>query len=210
MQLSKAKIAVIIGVAAAVLLVVVGAAVSRDFIARTSATTVVFYMLALLGAGCGIGVALSRNILHAAFSLMGALAAVAGIYFMLGADYVAIIQLLIYVGGIMVLILFAVLLTRDITDIRISNLSVSLLAGVPAALLLLGLVVRVIAGTKFPLTATAVAPTVERLGDALLREYLLPFEIASVILLMALVGAMVIARRATKEEAGHDPANPEA
>jgi NADH:ubiquinone oxidoreductase subunit 6 (subunit J) len=61
----------------------------------------------------------------------------------------------------------------------------------------------------FPQTQVAAAPTTMRLGDALLREYLLPFEVASVVLLLALVGAMVIARRAVKEELGADPEHPE-
>lgn len=174
-----------------------------------SVITLVFFLMAALAIGSGLGVALSRNILHSAFSLLGALAGVAGLYFLLGADFVAVIQLLIYVGGILVLILFAVLLTREITDIRVSNLSVSLLAGVPAALLMLGLILQITLLAPFPQTVTTVAPTVHRMGDALLRDYLLPFEIASVILLMALVGAMIIARRAVKEEIGEDPQNPE-
>jgi NADH-quinone oxidoreductase subunit J len=111
-----------------------------------------------------------------------------------------VVQLIVYVGGILVLILFAVLLTREMSDIKISNLSVSLLAGVPAALLVLALLLQVGLRAPFAKSAAAVAPTVHRLGDALLREYLLPFEIASVVLLVALVGAMVIARRAVKEE----------
>jgi NAD(P)H-quinone oxidoreductase subunit 6 len=174
------------------------------------AGTIIFYLLAALTVLSALGVALSRNILHSAFSLLGTLAGVAGLYFMLGADFVAVVQLLVYVGGILVLILFAVLLTRDITDIKVSNLSVSLLAGLPVALLLLGLVLQIALRAPYPKVALASAPTVHRLGDALLREYLLPFEIASVVLLMALVGAMIIARRAVKEEMGADPQNPEA
>lgn len=181
-----------------------------DFLGRVSAVTVVFYLLGGLAVVCGLGVALSRNILHSAFALLGTLAGVAGLYFMLGADFVGVVQLLVYVGGILVLILFAVLLTRDITDIKISNLSVSLLGGVPAALLILGLLVRTLHRAPFDPQATGIAPTTARLGDALLREYLLPFEIASVVLLVALVGAMVIARRAVKEDPGEDQANPEA
>ena len=180
-----------------------------NFLHHISASTIVFYLLATLAVASAVGVALSRNILHSAFSLLGTLAGVAGLYFMLGADFVAVIQLLIYVGGILVLILFAVLLTREITDIKISNLSVSLLAGVPAVLLLLGFVFQIMLHAPFPATVIASAPTVHRLGDALLREYLLPFEIASVILLMALVGAMVIARRAVKEEQGENQQHPE-
>ena len=181
-----------------------------SFFSAISATTVVFYLLAGVAFFCALGVAFSKNILHSAFSLMGTLAAVAGLYFMLGADFLGVIQLLVYVGGIMVLILFAVLLTREISDIKISNLSVSLLGGVPAALLVLGMVIRtLVSGEPFRRVAAASAPTVERMGDALLREYLLPFEIASVVLLAALVGAMVIARRAVKEEVDVATENPE-
>ncbi len=181
-----------------------------QFLSHVSATTVVFYVLAALTVVTALGVALSRNILHSAFSLLGTLAGVAGLYFMLGADFVGVVQLIVYVGGILVLILFAVLLTREITDIRISNLSVSLLAGLPAALLTLALILQVGLRAPFPRATAAVAPTVHRIGDALLRDYLLPFEIASVVLLVALVGAMVIARRAVKEEAAASPENPEA
>jgi len=181
-----------------------------EFIDHVTATTLVFYLLAGITVLSALGVARSRNILHSAFALLGALAGVGGLYFMLGADFVAVVQLLVYVGGILVLILFAVLLTRDITSIKVSNASVSLLAGVPAALLVLGLVLQIVVRAPFKVTEAVTSTTVHRLGDALLREYLLPFEIASVILLMALVGAMVIARRAVKEEVGDDPQNPEA
>jgi NADH-quinone oxidoreductase subunit J len=184
--------------------------VMTEALAPVNATTFAFYLLAGLAVISALGVALSRNILHSAFSLLGALAGVAGLYFMLGADFVAVVQLLVYVGGILVLILFAVLLTRAISDIKISNLSVSLLGGLPAALLILAMVIHTTVKAPIQTTAASAAPTVSRLGDALLREYLLPFEVASVILLMALVGAMVIARRAVKEEAGEDARNPEA
>jgi NADH-quinone oxidoreductase subunit J len=180
-----------------------------DLLRHLSATTLVFYFLAALTVISAFGVALSQNILHSAFSLLGTLAGVAGLYFMLGADFVGVVQLLVYVGGILVLILFAVLLTREITDIKISNLSVSLLGGVPAAILICALVLQIVLRAPIATTAVATAPTVHRLGDALLREYLLPFEVASVVLLMALVGAMVLARRAVKEEEGLDPQNPE-
>jgi NADH:ubiquinone oxidoreductase subunit 6 (subunit J) len=181
-----------------------------DFIAQFNVLTVVFFFMALLAVLSALGVALSKNILHSAFSLLGTLAGVAGLYFLLGADFIGVVQLLVYVGGILVLILFAVLLTREITDIKISNLSVSLLGGIPLALVVLGVTLTVVLRAPFHLTASESAPTVHRLGDALLREYLLPFEIASVVLLMALVGAMVIARRAVKEELGENPENPEA
>jgi len=182
----------------------------NQVLSSISAITFVFYLLAGLTVVTALGVALSRNILHSAFSLLGSLAGVAGLYFMLGADFVAVVQLLVYVGGILVLILFAVLLTRAITDIKISNLSVSLIGALPAALLLLAMIIFTTVKAPLQTTVASAAPTVARLGDALLREYLLPFEVASVVLLMALVGAMIIARRAVKEEVGESPDNPEA
>jgi NADH-quinone oxidoreductase subunit J len=180
-----------------------------QFLSHISVTTIVFTLLAVITVGSALAVALSRNVLHSAFSLLGTLAGVAGLYFMLGADFVGVVQLIVYVGGILVLILFAVLLTREITEIKVSNLSVSLLAGLPAALLTLALVLQVSLRAPYPKAAAAVAPTVHRIGDALLRDYLLPFEVISVVLLVALVGAMVIARRAVKEEASENPENPE-
>jgi NADH-quinone oxidoreductase subunit J len=98
----------------------------------------------------------------------------------------------------LVLILFAILLTNRIgdRDLGIHDFSSGLLVGVPVAVGLIAVLARLLWGTSFPLTESAVGPTTQRLGDALLREALLPFEFVSVTLLMALVGAMVIARRA--------------
>jgi NAD(P)H-quinone oxidoreductase subunit 6 len=158
-----------------------------------------FYGLAALALGCGALVAFSRNMLHAALSLLGTLAGVAGLYLFLGADFLGIAQLLVYVGGILVLLLFAVLLTTRIGDVRASNTSLGRWAAAPlAAAVAAGLVWLVAAGVRWPLTEAVAAPTTARLGDAFLREYLLPFELASIVLLMALVGAMVIARRAVR------------
>lgn len=159
----------------------------------------VFYTLALLTVVSAAGVALLPNILYSAFSLLGTLGGVAGLYLLLGADFVGVVQLMVYVGGILVLILFAVLLTNRIGELRLSNLSAGLLATVPALTALMALLFRVIGETRFAVAESAPAPTTARLGDALLREYLLPFELISLVLLLALVGAMVVARRAAKE-----------
>jgi NADH-quinone oxidoreductase subunit J len=163
----------------------------------------VFYPLAALVFVSAASVALSRNVLYSAFSLLGTLGGVAGLYLLLGADFVGIAQFLIYVGGILVLILFAVLLTNRIGQIRISNVSAGILVGAPAAGSLGALLVRVATATQWHTLAAsdvAPAPTTARLGDAFLTDYLLPFELVSLVLLVALVGAMVIARRAAKEE----------
>ena len=160
----------------------------------------VFFGLATLVLGCAAGVAFSKNILYSAFLLLGTLAGVAGLYLYVGADFVGIAQILIYVGGILVLLLFAVLLTNKIGEVRLSNSSVGMAMGVPIGMVVIGVLAFIATETAWPETEAVSTPSTQRLGDAFLREYLLPFELSSVILLMALVGAMVIARRAVKEE----------
>jgi len=159
-----------------------------------------FYLLAAVTLVSAAGVALARNILYSAFALLGTLAGVAGLYLYLGADFLGVAQLLIYIGGILVLILFAVLLTNRIGEVRISNLSSGVMLGAPPAIAVMALCVRVALRTPWPTTEAVPWPTTARLGDAFLQEMLLPFEFASLVLLMALVGAMVIARRAAKEK----------
>jgi NADH-quinone oxidoreductase subunit J len=158
-----------------------------------------FYLLASVVLVSAAGVALARNILYSAFALLGTLAGVAGLYLYLGADFLGIAQLLIYVGGILVLILFAVLLTNRIGELRITNVSAGLMVGAPTAIAVMALIVKVALTTPWPTTEAVAYPTTARLGEAFLREYLMPFELLSLVLLMALVGAMVIARRAAKE-----------
>jgi NAD(P)H-quinone oxidoreductase subunit 6 len=170
-----------------------------DLLTSLSPQAIFFYLLSTVVVLSAAGVALAPNILYSAFALLGTLGGVAGLYLYLGADFVGIAQLLIYVGGILVLILFAVLLTNRIGDVNATNLSAGLIVGAPAAIAVIAMVARLALQTAWPLTEAVSTPTTARLGDAFLREYLMPFEFASLVLLMALVGAMVIARRAAKE-----------
>ena len=144
------------------------------------------------------GVALARNILYSAFALLGTLAGVAGLYLYKGADFVGVTQLVIYIGGVLVLILFSVLLTNRIGEVRITNASTGLVVGAPPAIAVMALCIRVALRTPWPTTEAVPAPLTARIGEAFLHELLLPFELASLVLLMALVGAMVIARRAAR------------
>src|SRR5437870_13792752 len=100
-------------------------------------STAVFYLIAIITVGSAVMVAFSRNIIYSAFSLLGTFMGVAGIYIFLGADFVAAVQVLIYVGGILVLILFAVMLTHRITDVEVTNCA----AGRSPALIFVGVIV---------------------------------------------------------------------
>lgn len=162
---------------------------------------IVFYLLAAITVGSAAGVAFSNNIVYSAFALMGTLLGAAGLFVLLAADFVAVIQVLIYVGGILVLTLFAVMLTHSVSDVRISNRSF----GRWPTLLIIACVGafmgRALAITNWrqadPLVPT---PTTYGIGDGLLTSYVLPFELASVVLLAALIGAVVLSRKELKDE----------
>jgi NAD(P)H-quinone oxidoreductase subunit 6 len=162
--------------------------------------TAVFYLIAAITVASAAMVAFSRNIIYSAFSLLGAFAGVAGIYVFLGADFVAAVQLLIYVGGILVLILFAVMLTHRITDVEITNRAAGRIPGLVLVAVLLALLIQTIRETPWAKAKEiSYAPTSAKIGDMFLQDYLLPFELASLVLLAALIGAVVLARKEMKE-----------
>ena len=163
-------------------------------------STAVFYLICLVTVVSAGMVAFSRNIIYSAFSLLGTFMGVAGIYVFLGADFVAAVQLLIYVGGILVLILFAVMLTHRITDVEITNRA----AGRVPALLVIGvfiyLLIQTVKQTPWVKAKEVVfVATTAKIGDSFLYEYLLPFELASLVLLGAMIGAVVLSRKEIKE-----------
>lgn len=162
----------------------------------------VFYLFAVIIVASAALVAFSRNIVYSAFALLFTFFGVAGIYVLLSADFLAAVQVLIYVGGILVLIIFAVMLTRHISEVELSNQS---LRPVQGALVLVGIaaiLLGVVFKTEWSLAARLeYHPTTAAIGDALLQKYLLPFEIVSLLLLAALMGAAVIVRREVKGKA---------
>lgn len=163
-------------------------------------STAVFYLIAIITVGSAAVVAFSRNIIYSAFSLLGTFAGVAGLYVFLGADFVAAVQVLIYVGGILVLILFAVMLTHRITDVEITNRAAGRVPGLIVVGVFLALLIQTIRETPWVKVKEVVhQPTTARIGDLFLENYLLPFELASLVLLAAMIGAVVISRKEIKE-----------
>jgi NADH-quinone oxidoreductase subunit J len=161
---------------------------------------VIFYVFAavtVLSAGV---VVLARSLIYSAFALLFTFFGVAGLYVLLGADFLAATQLLVYVGGILVLLLFGVMLTHKLYDLDLRSEVTQFLPGL-----------IVTSGLFVILTVTAFrtqwkvgegrlpAPTTREIGQHFLGPYLLPFEAASILLLVALMGAAMIVRR--KKEA---------
>ena len=159
-----------------------------------------FFVFAFITVVSGFIVVFSRNIVYAAFSLLFTFFGVAGLYALLSADFLAVTQILIYVGGILVLLLFGVMLTNKVISVDIKT---GVIHTVPA-LILVAIVAGSLAGLFYstwkstPAPVAAARPTTAPLGEMLMTGYLLPFEIASVILLVALIGAAFTARRRTR------------
>jgi NADH-quinone oxidoreductase subunit J len=158
---------------------------------------VAFLVMAIIGGAGGLLVVTSRNIVHAALYLVIALASVAGIYLLLAAPFVAFVQVIIYVGAIVVLILFGIMLTRAPVGRRVLDNSLrarigALVVGGGFFAMLTVSLVRAFGGER--IVNRAGTPTAA-LGTSIFRNFVLPFEAVSVLLLAALVGAIVLARR---------------
>ena len=148
--------------------------------------------IALIGALIAVS---NRNILRAALGLILSFMGVAGIYFMLEAEFVAVVQILIYVGAIAVLILFAVMLTHGLMRHDLAAQNSQWVAVAVLALALFFALFLVVTGANWNTTSTQVTTDlIPKIGTELMTTYLLPFEAISLLLLAALVGAIVIAR----------------
>jgi NADH-quinone oxidoreductase subunit J len=160
-----------------------------------SGETVVFWIFATLTVGSAAVVVLSRTLIYSAFALLVTFFGVAGLYVLLGADFLAATQLLIYVGGILVLLLFGVMLTHKIYDLDLRTETTQLASGLIVAAGLLVVLTALALRAEWPGVARPPAPTTSGIGRLFLGDYLLPFEAASVLLLVALMGAAMIVRR---------------
>lgn len=156
---------------------------------------IAFWILAIVVVVAALCVVVLRNVFRAALALILCFAAVAGLYITLSADFLAAAQVLVYVGGISVLLLLAIMLTHNLAQGSPAN-RMRIPAFVISAVLL-GLMVYAVTNTSFPVSSSSpTAPTTLALGELLLNQngYVLPLEIAAVLLLAAVVGAIVMAR----------------
>ena len=155
---------------------------------------VIFYFVAALTVLGGLGVVLARTVVHSALFLIVALLAVAAVFILLSAEFLAIVQVLIYGGAVTILILFAMMLTR-VRDMpgALDGPQRPFAALAAAAFLVLSIIAVV--STEWPgETEEITVIAFSDLGDKLFRNWAAPFEVASLVLLVALVGAIVLAR----------------
>jgi NADH-quinone oxidoreductase subunit J len=158
---------------------------------------VVFTLLGVVAVGSAVLVVTSRNVVRAALWLVVTLGALAGLYLVLTAELVAVVQLLIYVGAVVVLLLFAVMFTRApigaADDLDTGNRPVAAVVALATAGLLIALLVDAFHAAYVDVR-TAAPGSAAAIGGAVFRTWVLPFEVVSVLLLAALVGAIVLSR----------------
>jgi NADH-quinone oxidoreductase subunit J len=159
-------------------------------------TRIAFYFFGALTVGSAAVVVFSKNLIHSAFALLFTFFGVAALYAFMGADFLAATQMVIYVGGILVLLLFGVMLTHKLYDLNLKAETFQFLPALLAAVAVFAIL------TTFMLQAHWRAaepqqsvPTTAAIGILFMKDYILPFEVASILLLLALIGAAMIVRR---------------
>lgn len=175
-----------------------------------SLSSLLFWPLCAVVMTGALSTALARNMVYAALSLGVTLAGVAGLYFFLQAEFLAVVQLTVYVGGILVLILFGVMFSRDILGKQQSPKPVPLAIGILTSLLVLGVMIRTgmaVMHTRGANAVSRVRSATEQwdgnfspnskvhLGDLLAMDYLVPFLVVAMLLTVVLVGALVLVRK---------------
>ena len=156
---------------------------------------IVFYLVAAAMIGGGVAMVFTRNMVRSALWLVVALSGVAVMYVLLSADFLAVGQLLVYVGGIVVLMLFAIMLTPQQVDIPSAMPQAQRISAALTALAVFGISLFVVLTHRWNVRAAPLnEPTSERFGVLLMTDYVLPFWIASILLTAGMIGAIVIAR----------------
>jgi NADH-quinone oxidoreductase subunit J len=164
-----------------------------------SGQEIVFVLVAVATGGAAVMTVTSKNLVHAALFLAATLAGIGGVFLVLHADFLALVQLLVYVGAIAVLFLFGLMLTRapigrEALDSQNRGL------GLAVALSMFGLLAALVVGAFGDAPRPALSgPAIADLGLAIFTSWVFPFELLSMLLLAALVGAILLARRETGE-----------
>ena len=164
--------------------------------------SVFFYLIAAVMVGAAVVVVTSRNVVRAALALIVVFAGVAAQFILLAAEFVAVTQVLVYIGAIMVLMLFGIMLTRARIGRDVDATNDHWWSGLITALLLVGVMAYALVdyygGDKLPADRqvnSVAGSNTATVSDSIFAQYLIPFEVVSVLLLAALVGAIVIARK---------------
>ena len=150
-----------------------------------------FFVISVLGTGCIV--TFSRNLLHSAFALFFLLFGIGGFYVLLGADFIAVVQVMVYAGGINVLLIFGTMLTANMNRPESSNRSFQGIFSFISGVAIFALLVIILDVDSWPLRVqSTMEPTTASIGKLLLSDYIFPFEVISFLLLVAMIGALVL------------------
>jgi NADH-quinone oxidoreductase subunit J len=158
--------------------------------------SIIFYLFAAITVLSAFFVVTTRNIIHSAYYLLFTLFGVAGIYALLGADFIAVVQVVVYIGGILILMIFGIMLTNKITNVQIKTGAVKLVPATLSVALFAGIIATALLNTKWKTISTELpAATTHSLGLLLLQQYAVVFELLGILLLISLIGAASMARK---------------
>jgi NADH-quinone oxidoreductase subunit J len=161
---------------------------------------IIFYFFAAMILVSGFVVVGSKNIVYSAYSLLFVLIGIAAFYILLGADFLGVVQLMVYVGGILILLLFGIMLTNKVKGVEIKSDSNFVIPSLITIAVFTAFLLFIITETNWQETTPEfVQTTVKSLGIELIQNYSLVFEILAVVLLIALIGAATLARNDNKE-----------
>lgn len=167
---------------------------------QRAVTAALFYAFGGLSAFAALGVVVSRNIVRTAVFLLFTLIGVAGLYFLLNAEFLAAVQLVVYAGGTLILIIFGVMLTSKSPFSRFDPKPAEVVIAISVASILFFALSLAISRTKFASDAIETgAYPIDKLGQTLLGDFLVPFEIVSVLLLVVMIGAAYLAKGRRRE-----------
>ncbi|HWD91113.1 MAG TPA: NADH-quinone oxidoreductase subunit J [Verrucomicrobiae bacterium] len=162
---------------------------------------IIFAIIAIVTIAAGVAAMSLRNLVHCALALTIAFAGLAAAYLQLGAQFVGFTQVLVYVGAVAILIVFAILLTRGSEPPQQPAVSSGWLAGIVVTVAVLGVLVYAIAKSSVIRREIPSPPTVtvQQIGDALMNKFVLPLEVVGLLLTAALIGAVIIAMKEEKK-----------
>lgn len=157
-----------------------------------------FYGIAGLTCLCALFVVVSRNVFHSALFLAATLIGIACVYLYLNAEFLAIVQILIYVGAIVTLFIFVIMLTADIHLKPIQGINQHALLSAVVSLMVLAILIKIINVNPWLSLPAVSHVSLAQLGKSIMTDYVLPFEVISLVSLAALIGAIVIGRTEKK------------
>lgn len=163
-----------------------------------NAPLIIFFVLAGVAVLGAVSLIVQRHPIHSALSLIVVMVALAGLYLLLGAEFVAAVQIIVYGGAIMVLFVFVIMLLNAGEEERTNFSKLATYAGIPLAVATTGLIAAAIVSSKNSLPAAATGDTLtstRTLSNLLFKDFVYPFELTSVLILVAILGAIVLAQR---------------